>query len=200
MFLLVLYCVLSLSSVVYNVNVERDSSENGFLWIIAKQLDRLENKFQEIQKQYNSRGAEIESIKETLQRQSPSVVTFLARLISPSYGSIAAKATVKFERITENIGSGYNSGTGIFTAPTKGLYHFTASARQSRSGYLHLGLFRNEEEMAVSVGVNYNSLTIGATFTLQSGDRVYVKNIWSRSSGIVGAGQSYFSGNLVHKM
>ncbi|CAC5386335.1 C1QL [Mytilus coruscus] len=158
-----------------------------------------------MQKQYNSRGAEIESIKETLQRQSkkprgPSIVTFLARLISPSYGSITAKATVKFERITENIGSGYNSGTGIFTAPTKGLYHFTASARQSRRGYLHLGLFRNEEEMAVSVGVNYNSLTIGASFTLQSGDRVYVKNIWSRPSGIVGAGQSYFSCNLVHKM
>ncbi|CAG2246727.1 C1QL [Mytilus edulis] len=149
MFLLVLYCVLSLNSVVYSVNVERGSSENGFLWIIAKQLDRLENKVQEMQKQYN---AEIETVKETLLKQT--------------YGAIAAKATVKFETIKENIGNGYNSGTGIFTAPTKGLYHFTASARESRSGYLLLGIFRNGEEMAVSVALNYNSLTIGATFTL----------------------------------
>ncbi|XP_063397778.1 collagen alpha-1(VIII) chain-like [Mytilus trossulus] len=200
MFLSVLYCVLSLSSVVYSVNVERRSSENGFLWIIAKQLDRLENRFLDMQKQYNSRGAEIESIKETIQKQSPSIVTFLALLISPPYGSIAAHATVKFERITENIGSGYNSGTGIFTAPIKGLYHFTASARQSKSGFLHLGLFRNNAQMAVSVAVNFNSLTIGATLTLQSGDRVYVKNVWDQPSGIVGAGQSYFSGSLVHKM
>ncbi|XP_063397777.1 complement C1q-like protein 2 isoform X2 [Mytilus trossulus] len=197
MFLLVLYCVLSLSSVVYSVNVERGSSENGFLWIMAKQLDRLENKVQEMQKQYST---EIKSVKETLLKQSPSIVTFLARLVSPAYGAIAAKATVKFEAIKENIGNGYNSGTGIFTAPTKGLYHFTASARQSRSGYLHLGMFRNGEEMAVSVALNYNSLTIGTTFTLQSGDRVYVKNIWSRASGIVGGGQTYFSGSLLHKM
>ncbi|XP_063419142.1 complement C1q-like protein 2 [Mytilus trossulus] len=195
MFLLVLYCVLSLSSVVYSVNVERGSSENGFLWIMAKQLDRLENKVQEMQKQYST---EIKSVKETLLKQSPSIVTFLARLVSP--GDIAAKATVKFETIKENIGNGYNSGTGIFTAPTKGLYHFTASARQSRSGYLHLGMFRNGEEMAVSVAMDYQSLTIGTTFTLQSGDRVYVKNIWSRASGIVGAGQTYFSGSLLHKM
>ncbi|XP_063419143.1 complement C1q-like protein 2 [Mytilus trossulus] len=197
MFLSVLYCVLSLSSVVYSVNVERGSSENGFLWIMAKQLDRLENKVQEMQKQYST---EIKSVKETLLKQSPSIVTFLARLVSPAYGAIAAKATVKFEAIKENIGNGYNSGTGIFTAPIKGLYHFTASARQSRSGYLHLGMFRNGEEMAVSVALNYNSLTIGTTFTLQSGDRVYVKNIWSRASGIVGGGQTYFSGSLLHKM
>lgn len=127
-------------------------------------------------------------------------MTFLARLVSPPYGDIATKATVKFETIKENIGNGYNSGTGIFTAPTKGLYHFTASARQSRSGYLHLGMYRNGEEMAVSVALNYNSLTIGTTFTLQSGDRVYVKNIWSQASGIVGGGQTYFSGSLLHKM
>ncbi|OPL33036.1 hypothetical protein AM593_00006, partial [Mytilus galloprovincialis] len=108
----------------------------------------------------------------------------LALLMSPPYGSIAAYATVKFERITENIGSGYNSGTGIFTTPIKGLYHFTASARQSQSGFLHLGLFRNNLQMAVSVARNFNSLTIGATITLQSGDRVYVKNVSDQPSGI----------------
>ncbi|CAC5357827.1 C1QL [Mytilus coruscus] len=139
-----------------------------------------------------------QTVRET--GQSPLIVTFLARLISPDYGTIAGKATVKFEKIIENIGSAYNSGTGVFTAPTKGLYHFTASARQSHSGYLHLGLFRNTEEMAVSVALNYNSLTIGATFTLESGDSVFVKNIWTQSSGIVGGGQTYFSGNLIHKM
>ncbi|CAC5395119.1 C1QL [Mytilus coruscus] len=132
--------------------------------------------------------------------QGHTIVTFLARLITPTHGTIAAKATVKFEKTIENIGNGYDNKTGIFTAPSKGLYHFTASARQSQSGYLHLGLFRNDEEMAASVGVNYNSLTIGTTFTLQSGDRVHVENIWDRSSGIVGAGQSYFSGHLVHVM
>ncbi|VDI80001.1 complement C1q-like protein 4 isoform X2 [Mytilus galloprovincialis] len=137
---------------------------------------------------------------QTVPETDPLIVTFLARLITPDYGSIAGKATVKFEKIIENIGSAYNSATGIFTAPSKGLYQFTASARQSHSGYLHLGLFRNTEEMAVSVALNFNSLTIGASFTLESGDSVFVKNIWTQSSGIVGGGQTYFSGHLIHKM
>lgn len=127
-------------------------------------------------------------------------MTFLACLIEPVYGSITAQATVKFEKITENIGSGYNSEKGIFTAPTKGLYHFTASARQSKSGFLHLGLFRNDENMAVSTGMNYNSLTIGVTITLQSSDQVYVKNVWGHTSDIIGNGESCFSGYLVHIM
>lgn len=54
--------------------------------------------------------------------------------------------------------------------------------------------------MAVSVATNFNSLTIGATLTLQSGDHVYVINIWDKTSGIIGSEQSYFSGSLVHKM
>lgn len=57
--------------------------------------------------------------------------------MSPDYGSIAPYKIVKFQGIKENIGRGYNSGTGIFTVLTNSLYNFTASARQSRKGYLH---------------------------------------------------------------
>ncbi|XP_063397776.1 complement C1q-like protein 2 isoform X1 [Mytilus trossulus] len=200
---------------IYVYNNERRMGEMIYKLDQTAQLQQVlhfvDTKFSEIEKKTRTKLEEAENrhklTTDHLQKHidditklSPSIVTFLARLVSPAYGAIAAKATVKFEAIKENIGNGYNSGTGIFTAPTKGLYHFTASARQSRSGYLHLGMFRNGEEMAVSVALNYNSLTIGTTFTLQSGDRVYVKNIWSRASGIVGGGQTYFSGSLLHKM
>lgn len=57
--------------------------------------------------------------------------------MSPDYVSIAPYKIVKFQGITEHNGRGYNSGHGIFTALTNGLYNFTASARQSRKGYLH---------------------------------------------------------------
>jgi hypothetical protein len=39
--------------------------------------------------------------------------------------------------------------------------------------------------MAVSVAMNYNSLTISVALILDKKDHVYVKNIWSKSSGIV---------------
>jgi hypothetical protein len=54
--------------------------------------------------------------------------------------------------------------------------------------------------MAISVAVNYNSLTISVALILDKKDHVYVKNIWNKSSGIVGGGQSYFSGHLVQRM
>ncbi|XP_063419202.1 uncharacterized protein LOC134702024 [Mytilus trossulus] len=174
-------------------------------------LDSLDKKMADIEKKNEMKLQDTENRNSLtishLQKQlndmkklGPSIVTFLALLISPTYGSIAVQATVKFQKTIENIGSGYNTETGIFTAPTKGLYQFTASARQSHNGFLHLGLFRNNEQMSVSVAANSISLTIGATFTLQSGDRVCVKNVWDKPSGIVGVGQTYFSGSLVHKM
>ena len=125
---------------------------------------------------------------------------FLARLVNPTHGTIPGKTIVVFENVLENTDNDYNKHSGVFTAPIRGLYHFTASARQSRSGYLHLGLFKNAKEMAVSVAVNYNSLTISVALILDKKDHVYVKNIWTQSSGIVGVGQSYFSGHLVQRM
>ncbi|CAG2221559.1 C1QL [Mytilus edulis] len=161
---------------------------------------KIEMKLQDSEKRNSLTISHLQKQINDMKELGPSIVTFLALLISPTYGSIAVQATVKFQKTIENIGSGYNTETGIFTAPTKGLYHFTASARQSQSGYLHFGLFRNNEQMSVSVAANFISLTIGATFTLQSGDRVYVKNVWDKPSDIVGVGQTYFSGSLVHKM
>lgn len=67
MFLLILFCGLSFCSGVQNAKVQRETSGNSFLWIIAKQLARLEDKVQDIQKQYNSKDKEIETIKKILQ-------------------------------------------------------------------------------------------------------------------------------------
>lgn len=70
MFLLILYYVLSFCSGVQNAKFERETSRNSLLWIIAKQLARLEDNVQDMQKQYNINDKEIETIKETLLGQS----------------------------------------------------------------------------------------------------------------------------------
>lgn len=82
MFLLTLLCVLSFAAIVHNEKVKRESSGNILMWIIARQLDRVDNKLLDMQKQYNSRDAEIESMKKTIQRQNKELRGKFLRMIN----------------------------------------------------------------------------------------------------------------------
>jgi len=57
-----------------------------------------------------------------------SPVTFQAYLTSPqSCAGGSTGVTVIFDTTTSNVGSGYDTSTGVFTAPTTGFYGFTTT-------------------------------------------------------------------------
>lgn len=53
---------------------------------------------------------------------------------------ITSNTNIKIEKIWTNIGNGYDTSTGIFTALRQGVYHITAVVMsvQSKDLYLHL--------------------------------------------------------------
>ena len=97
----------------------------------------------------------------------------------------------KYDQVLLNDMGGLNSTTGVFTAPVKGVYHFSCSAMKRRTRkHLHLVMMKNNQAMnnevflATSVQ-NYDTssgvpVTVQATVPLEIGDRVYVqRRLWN---------------------
>ena len=66
-------------------------------------------------------------------------------LASKSDSDVASTADIVFNNVIENVGSGYNSSTGVFTAPVAGLYFFSAGVTFTfASGTKSAGFFQSD--------------------------------------------------------
>uniref|UniRef100_A0A8C2L1G0 Cerebellin 7 n=1 Tax=Cyprinus carpio TaxID=7962 RepID=A0A8C2L1G0_CYPCA len=86
-----------------------------------------------------------------------------------------------YEKVFLNAGSCYNTGTGIFTAPVKGVYFLSLSGHNKTSKPMALRLFKNGEAMIgvynhplIDAGIRYETLYNSITLMLEKGDQVYV--------------------------
>uniref|UniRef100_A0A3Q2QBX3 C1q domain-containing protein n=1 Tax=Fundulus heteroclitus TaxID=8078 RepID=A0A3Q2QBX3_FUNHE len=93
-------------------------------------------------------------------------------------GPFDKETTLTFTKIIANIGQGYNSSAGVFTAPVRGLYFFSFTAADYLKGYMGLYLYRNDEPIIFSLELNdhggYASITSALALQLDEGDRVRV--------------------------
>ncbi|KAI1901248.1 hypothetical protein AGOR_G00032370 [Albula goreensis] len=92
---------------------------------------------------------QIEALKMKLEGQDK--VVFSATLRAPEsgpelfVGPFNVEHTLVFKNIHTNIGDGYKSGTGIFTAPVKGFYYFSFGVASWGKNYLGVMLKKNGE-------------------------------------------------------
>ncbi|XP_060597394.1 complement C1q tumor necrosis factor-related protein 5-like [Ruditapes philippinarum] len=89
---------------------------------------------------------------------------------------------VIFTKSVINEGTGYDTSTGIFTAPVGGLYQFSVHTCVFRGYYAFIGLVLDGK--VIAGGSNYDKdsytcSTVGAIVRVRSGEKVWVK---SRSS------------------
>ncbi|XP_062569384.1 cerebellin-3-like isoform X2 [Saccostrea cucullata] len=84
------------------------------------------------------------------------------------------------KRVLNNVGGGYDSETGIFTAPVAGNYAFYFSVEVPRQKILNIFLYVNDNYVAEAVAVgNVEFVDIGsnmAILLLQKNDRVCIKS------------------------
>uniref|UniRef100_A0A673AFJ9 C1q domain-containing protein n=1 Tax=Sphaeramia orbicularis TaxID=375764 RepID=A0A673AFJ9_9TELE len=114
---------------------------------------------------------------------SPSNVVFSASLVTTSdltyQGPFTTYVTLIFKRVVTNVGNRYNSDTGIFTAPTKGVYYFSFTGCMGKSGKLDATLVKNSEFLFEihdtwgSTGCGSNSMTV----QLEEGDTIFI-HLW----------------------
>jgi hypothetical protein len=90
-----------------------------------------------------------------------------------------------FEKTFTNEGTGYDTSTGIFTAPVGGLYQFVIHTCAWQNKYAYLGLVLEGNVIAADANygdASYGCNTFGAIVRVKSGEKVWVK---STSSGSV---------------
>jgi hypothetical protein len=94
-------------------------------------------------------------------------------------GSWTSGQTVVWSLTLNNVGSGYNTSTGRFTAPVAGVYIFRADFRAPNNSTTNIldiksstgGLTRYE----VPAGGNWYHTTVAAMYKLAAGDYVYIE-------------------------
>jgi hypothetical protein len=112
---------------------------------------------------------------------------------------------VIFNTVDFNDGSGYNSSTGIFTAPQSGMYHFDGHMmiRTSISSTSQLSLNLNgsaQRQVRMVTDASERSLVLSADIKLSAGDQVNLNYYFQSSSGTITPVQSYcyFAGYKVY--
>lgn len=104
--------------------------------------------------------------------------------------------TVVFDKVLENIGYGYSSATGVFTAGIKGLYFFMVQSFTNGAGDANWDLTVNGQMVLRAESTTQGSTSNEYVYpvVLKVGDKVSVS---SRSSiDVWGINHSFFAGYL----
>ncbi|XP_045167367.2 semaphorin-5A-like [Mercenaria mercenaria] len=119
--------------------------------------------------------------------------------------SLADGKVLVFTKNTLNIGDVYDNSTGIFVAPVKGVYHFTAQIcmYSSRAAYFGFSLEGRIESNILAGQTGYNQCNSLDTVTaVNAGEHVSVKCFASCAGKTLweyhGYATSSFSGTLLH--
>ncbi|XP_036452567.1 collagen alpha-1(VIII) chain-like [Colossoma macropomum] len=123
----------------------------------------------------------LQSIKEARQ------VAFSASLSASGSGHTGPFSSVEsaliYRKVSANFGNGYNSETGIFTAPLKGVYYFRFYAHCHTGNKMAVSLYKNDKVQCSVFSerpwTNGNASN-GIVLILEKGDQIYTK-LWDES-------------------
>ncbi|XP_045182698.2 otolin-1-A-like [Mercenaria mercenaria] len=162
----------------------------------------MERKLEEIQTVCDNRYRELEQKLEAKvsKRSVAGGVAFSAQLTAKQ-SHISLGTTIKFDKLHVNDGSGYNSQTGIFTAPETGVYMFSYFLGHGNGpAQAWLALMHNGQKIngAVTDTFHVNEDLQGgnlAVFRVDAGDRVWIES-WHQNDAYIDGpyGFTTFSG------
>uniref|UniRef100_A0A8C6SC43 C1q domain-containing protein n=1 Tax=Neogobius melanostomus TaxID=47308 RepID=A0A8C6SC43_9GOBI len=116
--------------------------------------------------------AEVEELKRQI-TESPKVA-FSVGLTLGQIGPINTDITLKFSRVLTNIGQAYNTDTGVFTAPLRGVYYFRFTGFSIKTNHAFgFDLYHNDKRVSRNFDVNddmdYASISYGFVLELEKG-------------------------------
>ena len=104
-----------------------------------------------------------------------------------------------FSEVLTSTGNGYDSSTGVFTAPVTGVYFIVASASLSKDDKANntvIILCSEGDCLAMSAAPAGTSCTVQGTVKLLAGQKVHVV-LWDKGKTVTRVATS-FTGMLIH--
>jgi len=141
---------------------------------------------------------------------SISTSTYFSAYLSSTQNNVTGDGTaysIIFDTVTANQGSAYNASTGVFTAPSTGLYHFDACTYFQINGVGTIGFVTALIATSISLQNNLNlpsqqqtGCNVSGLISMSAGDTCYVSAIGAfgtkttniTAGGVVGSGKNTF--------
>ena len=158
-------------------------------------------------------GVNFNSTSEAFVVQSPSKLTIgriangiLRPAANPCFhvlktGGVPRNTAILYNNINFNVGNGYNSATGVFTAPMAGIYHVKAeillpnTAGEYRLFLIAAGKTSRYVIFYQGTTNSFHTLFVEGVYNFAKGDTVYCQ--YTGPADAAGAEQNNFSGHYV---
>ncbi|XP_028323045.1 uncharacterized protein LOC114476006 [Gouania willdenowi] len=141
---------------------------------------------------------------EKINAERPKVAFYAALTNAGSIGPFNMDTILKFSKLFTNLGNGYSSETGFFTAPVNGVYSFQFTACGYFPGSVNINMYMNKELMVNNgewkrdTGLEY--FTNSVVLKLSAGDVIHLR-LPARSAVFDDRySQTTFSGSLLYDL
>ncbi|XP_061174827.1 uncharacterized protein LOC133183972 [Saccostrea echinata] len=164
---------------------------------IQQQVNQISASLSNTQNHLKTLNASIQSASTSSRTGDGTVVAFTAYASSSKdYNT----EKIVFNSVITNYGGAYNSGTGIFTSPTDGVYAFTWTHLTHYGRYCHSYLTKDGTRLNLDAHSNlqglsstvYTMATMTGTLHLSKGDEVWIQT--QHCEGFLGSPYNSFSG------
>ncbi|XP_046376650.1 uncharacterized protein LOC124149238 isoform X2 [Haliotis rufescens] len=123
------------------------------------------------------------------------------RALLPSDKTFGLESTIVFSKVEANVGSGYNSSSGVFHVPIAGLYLMKCQLETTDPGVSEFFLeSQGVQKSVLTITHIYSSKTMSVIIPLKVGDHVLMrKKFDSHNAPLRGGVWSQFSGYLLRE-
>ncbi|KAL0969397.1 hypothetical protein UPYG_G00226930 [Umbra pygmaea] len=178
---------------------------------IWTELQNLKYKLAELRKELSFTNSELQNFKdqvdrlETANAAMPKVAFSAGMSGTGDVGTLEPNTPLIYSRVITNVGKAYNSLTGVFTAPVRGVYYFRFTAMAGRPNQrAGVQLYKNRELIASNALFitehHFRYLSNGFVLFLEERDVVYMLLPAENSLHEAGSSSNTFSGLLVHPL
>ncbi|XP_053372692.1 complement C1q and tumor necrosis factor-related protein 9A-like [Mercenaria mercenaria] len=145
---------------------------------MQKKEEFFQNSFEELRMNFtNDMETKRNALTDLQDKMAQPSVAFYAHHVTETTLDKTDQIIV-FDSVLTNEGSGYDTSTGIFTAPVEGMYQFTVHICTYSGKYSFIGLVLADKVIASTSNFASNSYTcnsVGAIARVKSGEQVWVK-------------------------